>query len=556
VADSFAGGASLPASSAPRQRLAATAIPAHRWLTAIAVMSSAVMQVLDTSVVNVSLPHIAGSLSSSVEEATWVLTSYLVSNAIILPITGWLAGVMGRKRLLLTAVSSFTLASLLCGLAPNLPMLILFRIVQGATGGALQPLSQAVLLEEFPGREQGKAMAFWSLGIIAAPIFGPTLGGWITDTWSWRWVFFINLPVGALSLALISQFVDDPHYLRRISSRIDGWGMGMLAVGMGSLQIMLDKGQEKDWFGSDLIRGLCLVAVICLAAFVLRELRAREPVVHFELLRSRTFATGVALSTLMGFVLYASLVLLPLFMQTLLGWTAQTAGLWNSPRGIGTALCMPVIAYLLGKGLDARRLLVVGFSIAAFSFFDFAHMTLDSGTWDIFWAQILQGFGLGFLFVPLTTLTMSAIAKSETSYATSLLNTMRNIGSSIGVSFVTTLVARRSQFHQQVLGNALTASSPLRQQTSASFAHFLALRGFDAVTAAHQAGGLIYQMLQQQAALLSYADAFYLMGIFFLANIPLVFLMRKAEHNRRHRREERSASVHDLQRSTSESKMR
>ena len=506
-------------------------------MTAIAVMSSAVMQLLDTSVVNVSLPHIAGSLSSSVNEATWVLTSYLVANAIILPITGWLAAVMGRKRLLLVAVAGFTLSSLACGLSLSLPMLIVFRVLQGATGGGLQPLSQAVLLEEFPGKEQGKAMAFWSLGIIAAPIFGPTLGGWITDTWTWRWVFFINLPVGILSLVLISQYVYDPAYLRRESLRFDAWGMGMLAVGMGSLQILLDKGQEMDWFGSTMIRTLFVFAVVCLTAFVLREVAAKNPVVHFSLLRNRTFASGAVQVTILGFVLFGSVVLLPLFMQTLLGWTATTAGIWNSPRGVGTALCMPLVGWLLGKGWDARRMLVFGFVVAGVAFFGFARMTLQSGTWDIFWLQITQGFGLGFLFVPLTTLTMSPIAKAETSYATSLYNTLRNIGSSVGISFVTTLVARRSQFHHQVLAQHLTPSSDLYREAMGQLAPYLHHQGADAVTAAHKAAGLIYQMLQQQAALLSYADAFHLMGIFFLANIPLVFLMRGADHNRKHRRE-------------------
>lgn len=512
-------------------------VPPHRWLTAIAVMSSAVMQLLDTSVVNVSLPHMAGSLSSSVNEATWVLTSYLVANAIILPITGWLAAVLGRKRLLLIAVTGFTLSSLLCGAAVNLPMLIIFRVLQGATGGSLQPLSQAVLLEEFPGKEQGKAMAFWSLGIIAAPIFGPTLGGWITDTWTWRWVFFINLPIGALSLFLISQYVFDPPYLRRESLHIDAWGVGMLAVGMGALQIMLDKGQEKDWFGSDLIRTLCIVAFVCLTAFVLRELTAKNPIVHFRLLLSRTFAAGTLQTTVLGFVLLGSVVLLPLFMQTLLGWTATTAGIWNSPRGIGTALCMPLIGYLLGKGWDARRMLVFGFTVAGLTFFGFARMTLQSGTWDLFWLQIIQGFGLGFLFVPLTTLTMSPISKAETSYATSIYNTMRNIGASVGISFVTTLVARRSQFHHHILAQHLTPSSPIHQQTMAQLAPYFQMHGFDPITAAEKAAGIIYQTLQQQAALLSYADAFYLMGIFFLANIPLVFLMRPAEHNRKQSKE-------------------
>jgi DHA2 family multidrug resistance protein len=513
------------------------AIPPHRWMTAIAVMSSAVMQLLDTSVVNVSLPHIAGSLSSSVEEATWVLTSYLVANAIVLPITGWLAAVLGRKRLLMIAVAGFTISSLLCGFALSLPMLIVFRVLQGATGGGLQPLSQAVLLEEFPGKEQGKAMAFWSLGIIAAPILGPTLGGWITDSWTWRWVFFINLPVGILSMLLISQYVSDPHYFRRRKLGMDVWGIGMLAVGMGALQVMLDKGQEKDWFGSTLIRALCVIALVCLAAFVWRELRAKDPIVHFRLLRSRTFASGVAMATMMGFILYGSLVLLPLFMQTLLGWTATTAGIWNSPRGIGTALCMPIVGYLLGRGWDARWMLIFAFALAGICFFGYAHMTLDSGTWDIFWIQIVQGFGLGFLFVPLTTLTMSPVPKAETSYGTSLYNTMRNIGSSVGISFVTTLVARRAQFHQQTLGDHITASSAISQQALAQLAPFMAHQGADPVTAVRKAGGLVYRLLGQQAALLSYEDAFYLMGILFLLNIPLVLLMRGAEHNRRHRKE-------------------
>jgi DHA2 family multidrug resistance protein len=509
----------------------------HRWMIAIAVMSSAVMQVLDTSVVNVSMPHIAGSLSSTVDEATWVLTSYLVTNAIILPIAGWLAGVLGRKRLLLIAVGGFTLSSLLCGLAPNLAMLIFFRVLQGATGGCLQPLSQAVLLEEFPGREQGKAMAFWTLGIIAAPILGPTLGGWITDTWSWRWIFFINLPVGVLSLLLISQYVFDPHYLKRRSLGVDVWGIGMLAVGMGALQIMLDKGQELDWFGSDLIRVLCVVALVCLTAFVLRELATDDPIVRFSLLRYRTFAAGVCLDTILGFALYGGLVLLPLFMQTLLGWTATTAGIWNSPKGIGIALCTPVVGHLLGKGWDGRRILFVGLTLVSLSFFGFARITMESGTWDLCWIQLVQGCGMGLMFVPLTTLTMSPIPRAETGYATSLFNAVRNIGGSIGISFVPTLVARRSQFHQQVLGGQITPSSPTSQRALAQLTPYLAHQGFDRMTAMHKAGGLIYGQLQQQAALLSYADAFYLMGILSMVTIPMVFLMRTAEHNRRHRRE-------------------
>jgi MFS transporter, DHA2 family, multidrug resistance protein len=503
-----------------------------RWIIAIAVMSSAIMEVLDTSVVNVSLPHIAGSLSASVDEATWVLTSYIVANAIILPTTGWLANYLGRRRLLLTVVTGFTLSSVLCGIAPNLPALILFRVLQGTTGGGLQPLSQAVLLEEFPGHERGKAMAFWGMGIVAAPILGPTLGGWITDTYSWRWVFYINLPIGILSLIMISLFVFDPPYIRRGSLRIDAWGLGMLAVGMGSLQIMLDKGQEKDWFGSDLIRVLAVCAPVFLAGFVIRELSVENPIVRFRLLHYRTFAAGIGLATTLGFVLYGSLVLLPLFMQTLLGWTATTAGLWTSPRGVATALCMPLVGYLLDRRWDERWMLAFGFAVAGLAFFGYSHMTLESGTWDIFGYQITQGLGMGFLFVPLTTLTMDPIPRTEMGYATSLYSVMRNIGSSIGISFVTTAVARRSQFHQNVLSSHMSAANAAGQNMLAEMTRYIEQRGFDPVTSAHKAHGLMYQMLQQQASLLSYVDVFHVMGILFLAVIPLILVMRRPAHTR------------------------
>ena len=506
---------------------------ANRWLIAIAVMSSAVMEVLDTSVVNVSLPHIAGSLSATVDEATWVLTSYLGANAVILPITGWLANLIGRKRLLLIVVTGFTASSVLCGLAPNLSALIFFRVLQGTTGGGLQPLSQAVLLEEFPGRERGKAMGFWGLGIVAAPILGPTLGGWLTDAYSWRWVFYINLPVGLASLLMISLFLYDPPYLRlhRGGMRVDLWGLGMLVVGMGALQIMLDKGQEEDWFGSRLIIALALTAAAGLTAFVIRQLTTDHPIVRFRLLRYRNFASGIALVFVLGFVLYGTLVLLPLFMQTLLGWTAETAGFWTSPRGIGTAICMPVVGILLGRGWDGRRMLFFGFVVASVAFFGYSGMTLQSGTSDIFWYQINQGVGMAFIFVPLTTLTMGPISKADTGYATSLYSVTRNIGSSVGISFVTTWVARRSQFHQSVLVAHVTPYGLRPQQTLAQGRAMLFSGGSDWVTAGRQSVGLLYRVVQQQAALLSFVEAFRIMAYLFLAIIPLIFLMRRARRN-------------------------
>jgi DHA2 family multidrug resistance protein len=505
---------------------------ARRSLVTIAVLSSAVMEVLDTSVVNVSLPHIAGNLSATTEEATWVLTSYLVANAIILPMSGWLANYFGRKRLLLTVVTGFTVSSLLCGLAPSLPMLIFFRVMQGITGGGLQPLSQAVLLEEYPPKERGKAMAFFGLGIVAAPILGPTLGGWITDAYSWRWVFYINLPVGIASLIMISLFVTDPPHMRRGTLRADFWGFGMLAVGMGALQIMLDKGQEDDWLGSRFIISLAITAAVFLIGFIVRELLVDQPIVHLGLLKYRSFAAGIFFVTVLGFVLYSSLVLLPLFMQTLLGWTSATAGLWTSPRGIGTALCMPLVGYLLGKGWDGRWLLAFGFAVGGFSLLGFSHMNLQSGTWDILVWQISQGLGMSFVFVPLTTLTMDPIPKRETGYATALYSVTRNIGSSVGISFVTTFLARRAQFNQTVLGAHVTPYDSSARQMLSQAQGMLVRNGADTVTANRQAMAMIYGQVQRQASVLSFLTVFRLIGIVFLLIIPLVLILRKPKHLR------------------------
>jgi DHA2 family multidrug resistance protein len=506
--------------------------PINRWLIAISVMSSAVMEVLDTSVVNVSLPHIAGSLSATVDESTWVLTSYLIANAVILPISGWLANIIGRKRLLLIVVSGFTLSSVLCGMAPSLGALIFFRVLQGTTGGGLQPLSQAVLLEEFPPEERGAAMALWGMGIVAAPILGPTLGGWITDTYSWRWVFYINVPIGIFSLLMISQFLYDPPHIRRGKLRVDLWGLGMLAVGMAALQIMLDKGQEEDWFASHFIVVLAVVAVVMLTAFVIRELYTPQPIVRFRLLKHRNFGAGIALITIQGFVLYGSLVLLPLFMQTLLGWTAVTAGFWTSPRGIATAVCMPLVGFLLTKGWDARWMLLAGYVVASLSYFGFSHMSLESGTWDILLHQINQGAGMAFVFVTLTLLTMEFIPKTETGYATSLFSVMRNIGSSIGVSFVTTWLARRSQFHQAVLAGHLTPYDARSREFLGTVGGAFFRHGFSHSAAGDSSLGVLYGVLRQQAALLSFVGAFRIMGFLFLAAAPLVLLMSRAQQRR------------------------
>jgi MFS transporter, DHA2 family, multidrug resistance protein len=500
---------------------------AQKWLPAIAVMSSAIMEVIDTSVVNVSLPHIAGSLSATVEEATWVLTSYIVANAIILPISGWLASRFGRKRLLMTVVTGFTVSSVCCGLAPNLATLVFFRVMQGTTGGGLQPLSQAVLLESVPVEERGSAMAFWGLGIIAAPILGPVLGGWITDNYSWRWVFYINLPIGILSVVMIYLFITDPPYLRKVAG-VDYWGLGMMVVGIAAFQIMLDKGQEEDWFSSHFIVVLAAVAAVGLTAFVIRELTVRDPLVDFGLLRHRTFTAGVAVVTVLGFVLYGSLVLLPLFMQNLLGFTASTAGFWTSPRGLGTMVLMPIAGYLLGRRWDPRLLLVVGLTTASLAFFSYSHMTLQSGTLDILWPQLVQGAGMALIFVPLTTIAMDPIPLESMGYATSIYSLMRNLGASMGISFVTTWLARRAQFHQTRLIETVTPYSLDAQQALHNYGALLGER------TSNSSGGfaVIYAQVLRQASLMSFVDLFYLLGILFLLVLPVVWIMRRPRHER------------------------
>lgn len=502
------------------------------WIIAITVMLSTFLEVLDTSVVNVSLPHIAGSLSATIDEATWVLTSYLVANAIVLPITGWLGNQFGRKRLLITAVSAFTIASFCCGIAPTLPALVVFRILQGASGGALQPISQAVLLETFPPDQRGKAMAFWGLGIVVAPILGPTLGGWLTDSYSWRWVFYINLPVGIASVLMTQAFIFDPPYIKRRAGRVDFWGLGLLAVGISALQIVFDKGQEDDWFGSHFIVILSILAAAGLIAFIWRELTAADPIVHLSVFKNGTYSTGVILMTLLGFVLYGSLVLLPIFLQTLLGYTALAAGLWTSPRGIGALVMMPITGVLLSRRWDPRLLLAAGLLLGSYTLFAFSRFDLSSGTWDIFWPQVIQGLGMSMIFVPLTTVTMDPVPLAEMGNATALFNLMRNLGGSAGISFVTTMVARRSQFHQARLAASVAPGQPGYSTMLAGMIANFMHHGADAVTAAHQALAALYLLLQQQAALLSYVEAFWVLAVVFAAMVPVVFIMRRPRSQR------------------------
>ncbi len=511
----------------------AASVPQERhvnpWIIAVAVMLGTFMEVLDTTVVNVSLPHIAGNLSASVDEATWVLTSYLVSNAIVLPMTGWLSNQFGRKRILMTSIAGFTLSSVACGMSPSLPLLIVFRVIQGATGGGLQPLSQAIMLEAFPPEQRGKAMAFWGLGIVVAPMLGPVMGGWITENYSWRWVFYINLPVGILALIMSQLFIFDPKYISRRSSRIDYWGIGLLAVGMGALQVMLDKGQEEDWFGSHFILILAVIAAVGLLGFVFNELFENQPIVSLRVFKNRTYATGVLVMTVLGFVLYGATVLIPIYLQQLLGYSALDAGWAMLPRGLGSFIAMPFVGILMSK-VEARKLLAVGLAVAAYSLWALSHVNLNAGYWDVFWPQFIQGLSMGFVFVPLTTVTHDTIAKEQMGNATSLFNLMRNIGASIGIAMVTTITARHTQMNINVLGSTVTNSNPATQQmTSAAKAWFMS-QGMDATTAGKQAVGAVWGMLQQQASMVAFIHAFRFLAIMFVLMLPLIFIMKPPAH--------------------------
>ncbi len=502
--------------------------PAHinPWIIAIAVMLSTFMEVLDTTVVNVSLPHIAGSLSATVDEATWTLTSYLVSNAIILPLTGWLSNYFGRKRMLMMSVTGFTISSFLCGLAPSLPFLIVCRVVQGACGGGLQPISQAVLLESFPPQDRGKAMGFWGLGIVVAPLLGPVLGGWLTDIYSWRWVFYINVPIGIASIIMTRLFIFDPHYIKRASSRIDYWGIGMLAVGIGLLQVVLDKGQEKDWWATTWITAVAISAAVALIAFMVRELIIDHPVVQLPVFKDRTYSTGVFLMSMLGVGLYGTTVLIPLILQTLLGYPALRAGIAMAPRGLGSFIAMPIVGLIMTK-FDPRKMLALGLFVCALTLFQFSALNRSAGYWDFFWPQLEMGLSLGLVFVPLTTITMSNIPRETMGNATSLFNLVRNLGGSIGISAVSTMELRLQQTNTNVLGAHVNPLSASARNMMNMMEQMMVSRGGDAVAAAHQARAMIFGLVQREAAMISYNTIFKSLGILFLGLLPFILLMRR-----------------------------
>jgi MFS transporter, DHA2 family, multidrug resistance protein len=500
------------------------------WLIAATVISATFMEVLDTSVANVSLPHIAGSLSASVDESTWVLTSYLVSNAIVLPLTGWFSTLVGRKRFFLGCVVIFTISSLLCGMAPSLAALVFFRVVQGAGGGGMQPLSQAILVDSFPREKQGMAMAIYGMGVVVAPTLGPTLGGWITDNYSWRWIFLLNVPVGIISVIMIALLIaDPPHMVRKTFKqglRIDFLGLGLLSVGLGFLQVVLDKGERDDWFGSTFITWATIVSVTALVALVVRELTASHPVIDLHLFKDRNFAISTFMMYTLGVVLYGTTLLLPILLQTLMGYTAMQSGLVLLPGGLVLLAALPFVGALLDR-FEPRWIVVTGLLIMSTGLFQLSHLDLDAGPRSPVVDWIISRMGTAFLFVPINVMAFYFVPRGKMNNASGLINLARNVGASTGISFVTTMLDRRSQFHQNVLSGNLQGGSTRFQAALHHLTQLLASRGENAARAMSGAHAVVYQQLQRQAMMLSFVDNFRLMGMICLAVLPLLFVMKQ-----------------------------
>ena len=503
----------------------------NKWLITITVMLPAIMEIIDTSVANVALPHMQGSLNAGTDEVTWVLTSYLVSNAVVLPMTGWLARLFGRKRFLMTCIILFTLSSLLCGAAPNLATLIVFPVLQGAAGGALIPISQAILMETFPPHQRGMAMAIFGVGAMFGPIVGPALGGWITDNLNWRWIFYINLPIGLIATIMCAFFIFDPAYLRRGGQaiKIDYWGLLLLTTGMGGLQVVLDKGQQDDWFSSSFIVTFSVIAVVSLVALVWVELTNEHPIINLRLFKNISFSAGNFIMFVVGFCLYSSIVLIPLFLQTLMGYSATDAGMVLAPGGVATLITMPFVGAALAKR-DGRKIVMIGLLIGAFAMFLMQRLSLEASYWSFVWPRVILGVGLAMIFVPLTTVTLSTIPKPEMGNATGMFNLLRNIGGSVGIAISATLLARLEQFYQTTLAANVTPYSSTWQMRFTGLKQTLVTKGVASAQADQTALGMVYGMVRRQAGALAFNRIYFIIGLAFLSILPLLLLLKRPSH--------------------------
>jgi DHA2 family multidrug resistance protein len=498
------------------------------WLIAAAVMLATFMEVLDTAIASVALPYIAGSLSATNDEATWVLTSYLVANAIILPASNWFSLKFGRKRFLMSCVAIFTVSSFACGAAPTLVFLLIARVIQGAGGGALQPLSQAILLESFPPAKRGAAMAVFAFGVVVAPVLGPTLGGWLTDTYSWRYAFYINIPIGILALFMINRFVHDPEYISKAKVPLfDRYGFAALIIWTGCLQVVLDKGQEDDWFAATWIRWAVLALILAFLYFVRHSWKDKDTLVDLKILKNRNFAVGCGLIFLFGVAIYSTIVVLPLFFQELLGYTAFAAGLVVAPRGIGAICGMPIIGYLSNK-VGPRYLLTFGFLTFGFTTLYFGSITLDISPTTLLLPILITGFGLSFVFVPINTAAYGTLRNEQIGNASGLFNLMRNVGGSIGISLASTLLTRRTEVHQTLItGSVPLAGQNLQNSLAATSSALSDIVGRS--NTAHPAQALLYQQLQREALSWAFVDVFRWLSLLSFGCIVIVWLFKKVK---------------------------
>src|SRR4051812_2541901 len=458
----------------PPQTTYGAPAPINPWLIALAVMLATFMEVLDTSIAAVALPYIAGSVSATNDEATWVLTSYLVANAVVLPASSWLSLRFGRKRFLLFCIFLFTAASFACGAATSLGMILIARALQGAGGGALQLLSQSILLETFPPEKRGMAMAVFGLGVVVAPVLGPTLGGWLTDAYSWRWAFYINIPVGVLAIILISRFVEDPPYIKDAKpGKLDKIGFGLLAIWLGAMQLILDRGQEDDWFGATWVRYAFVIMVVCFVWFIISQFTTAKPITDLTIFKNRNFTMGAILIFLFGGCIYGAVTILPLFYQNLMAYDAFSSGLVVSPRGIGAILAMPLVGILVSR-VDTRILVSFGFLVFGLCSFAWSNLNTQISPWSLTIPIIISGFSLGFVFVPLNTASLGDLPPQKVGNASGLFNLMRNVGGSVGISVVNTILARHEQLHRTELLHNLSATNHNVQQALAQQTQFLA----------------------------------------------------------------------------------
>jgi DHA2 family multidrug resistance protein len=503
-----------------------TTLPsAQKWLITVSVMLITVMQILDTSITNVALPHMQGSLSTSVEETSWVITSYLAANAIVIPATAWLTGVFGRRRLFLICTVLFTVSSFLSGLAPNLTFLVIMRVLQGLGGGPVVPMAQATMWEIFPLRQRGLAMAVWGIGVMMAPILGPTLGGWICDNWSWRWIFYVNLPIGVLGFFMAGAFLFDSPYVRKATS-VDWPGIVLMVVGFGALQLTLDQGERADWFESSFVVTLAVVAACGMVGFLIRELTAKEPILNLSVFNDRNFAVGSVVMATVGLGFYSSTVLLALYTQKLMGYDAWTSGIVLAPGGLGNMLALLFSGRLVTR-VDQRVLLGFGILLNVIAFYLMTSVTLGMDYWALALPRFVQGFGQGFVFVPLQTLALATIRMERLSNATAAYNVVRNFGGSVGIALVTTLLARRSQYHQNTLGAHVTVWSADTTGRLQQWADHFQAQGSDTFTSGRRALAMLYRDALDQAQVLAYGDIYILLVFLFTGLLFLIPWMRR-----------------------------